>query len=73
MARCITSLMSSGCTSFGSPAKSHRYSSCRARSMTTISRTVASHQAADRSAPARGPSAPVQRAPPLVRVECLAP
>jgi hypothetical protein len=36
------SLMSLGCTSFGSPAKSHRYSPCRARSTTTISRTMAS-------------------------------
>jgi hypothetical protein len=41
-ARGTTSLMSPGCTSFGSPTKSHRYSSCRARSMTTISRIVAS-------------------------------
>jgi hypothetical protein len=30
MARCTTSLMSPWCTSFGSPAKSHRYSPCRA-------------------------------------------
>ncbi|ONM25424.1 hypothetical protein ZEAMMB73_Zm00001d006897 [Zea mays] len=34
--------MSPGCTSFGSLTKSHRYSPCRTRSMTTISRTVAS-------------------------------
>jgi hypothetical protein len=30
-------------------------------------------QVADRPAPSRGPSAPVQRAPPPVLVECLAP
>ncbi|AQL03554.1 hypothetical protein ZEAMMB73_Zm00001d045971 [Zea mays] len=35
-------LMSPGCTSLYSPAKSHQYSVCRARSTTTISRTVAS-------------------------------
>ncbi|AQK91991.1 hypothetical protein ZEAMMB73_Zm00001d009491 [Zea mays] len=39
---CTTSLMSPGCTLFGSPAKSHRYMPCRARSTTTISRTMAS-------------------------------
>jgi hypothetical protein len=39
---CSTLLMSPGCTSFYSPAKSHQYSVCRARSTTTISRTVAS-------------------------------
>jgi hypothetical protein len=30
-------------------------------------------QVADRPVPGRGPSAPVQRAPPPVLVECLAP
>jgi hypothetical protein len=42
--RCTTSLMNPGCTSFGSPAKSHRYSPCHARSTTTISRIVASYR-----------------------------
>ncbi|AQK66743.1 hypothetical protein ZEAMMB73_Zm00001d014660 [Zea mays] len=41
-ATCITSLMSTGCTSFGSPTKSYRYSPCRACPTTTISRTMAS-------------------------------
>jgi hypothetical protein len=40
--RCTTSLMSPGCTSFGSPTKSHRYPQCRARSTTFISRIMAS-------------------------------
>jgi hypothetical protein len=40
--RGTTLLISPGCTSFYSPAKSHQYSVCRTRSMTTISRTVAS-------------------------------
>jgi hypothetical protein len=42
MARGTTLLMSPGCTLFYSPAKSHQYSVCRARSTTTISRIVAS-------------------------------
>jgi hypothetical protein len=35
--------------------------------------TLALRQVVDRPAPGRGPSAPMQRAPPLVLVECLTP